>query len=76
MTPEEQKRLRRQALLQLGIFIGVKAGLAYLMYRVNKSISETDIAPEPDDLEWFTNPYTLKISDGSLGGLVKVSFER
>lgn len=75
MTPEEKKRLKRDMMIRLGLFVGFKVATAYILHRWSKTIGDTDETVIDETAEWFTNPYTTKIADGSLGGMIKVNFD-
>lgn len=86
MTDAEKVALRNVA-----VFIAVKAivyaGLLYAAKRLGRHISMDKCAYEDvvnyaqddikatEDLAWYVNPYTTKISDGTLGSLVRLDFD-
>lgn len=73
MTPEEKKRLQREFLIRMGLFIGIKAGIALVLYKWSKSAGVVEI---DESAEWFIEPFTFSTLDGSLGGIVRVVDER
>lgn len=75
MTPEEKKRIQRALLIRLGVLIGIKASITYILHRWSKSLADemTDI-PVATDVMRYTNPYTVKTGTDVLNSLIRLDF--
>lgn len=72
MNELEQKRLRRRVMTKFLVLVGIKAVVyAGIYYTSRKLQDDRTVLVVDESLTDFTNPYTTKISDGSLGSIVR-----
>lgn len=72
MTPEQERRLKRQLILRLAVFVGFKVAVAFVLHRWSKDIAQRFEEEMDEDLEWFVDPIAVKKLDGSLGRLLRI----
>lgn len=75
MIPEEKKRIQRALLIRLGVLIGIKVGITYILHRWSKSLADemTDPSKPIDDM-WYANTYTVKKGTEIVHGFIPSNF--